>query len=83
MDLVIHSATKYLAGHNDILAGAILGSAQLVGKVRDYQKASGGIIDPHCCYLLLRGLKTFALRVAHQNKSGQFIAERLEKTSEN
>lgn len=79
MDLVIHSATKYLAGHNDILAGAILGSAQLVGKVRDYQKASGGIIDPHCCYLLLRGLKTFALRVAHQNKSGQFIAERLEK----
>lgn len=79
MDLVIHSATKYLAGHNDILAGAILGSSSLVGKVRDYQKASGGIIDPHCCYLLLRGLKTFALRVAHQNRSGQFIAERLEK----
>lgn len=79
VDLVIHSATKYLAGHNDILAGAILGESNVVGKVRDYQKASGGIIDPHCCYLLLRGLKTFALRVAHQNRSGQFIAERLEK----
>jgi len=77
-DLVIHSATKYLAGHNDILAGALLGNPTLVNKVRDYQKASGGIIDPHCCYLLLRGLKTFALRVDHQNRSGQLIAERLE-----
>lgn len=77
VDLVIHSATKYLAGHNDILAGVLLGRPQLVGKVRDFQKASGGIIDPHCCYLLLRGLKTFALRVDHQNRSGQKVAEWL------
>lgn len=78
IDLVIHSATKYLAGHNDILAGALLGSPSRVNKVRDYQKAAGGIIDPHCCYLLLRGLKTFALRVDHQNRSGQFMANSLE-----
>jgi len=78
VDLVIHSATKYLAGHNDILAGVTLGSSKLVSKVRDFQKAKGGIIDPHCCYLLLRGLKTFALRVDHQNRSGQKVAEWLE-----
>jgi len=81
VDLVMHSATKYLGGHNDILAGVILGSADLVGKVRDFQKATGGIIDPHCCYLLLRGLKTFALRVDHQNRSGQKVAEWLESRS--
>jgi cystathionine gamma-synthase len=78
VDLVIHSATKYLAGHNDILAGVTLGKSSLIGKVRDFQKAKGGIIDPHCCYLLLRGLKTFALRVDHQNRSGQQVAEWLE-----
>ena len=78
VDLVIHSATKYLAGHNDIMAGVLVGSNEKVGKVRDFQKATGGIIDPHCCYLLLRGLKTFALRVDHQNRSGQKVAEWLE-----
>jgi len=78
VDLVMHSATKYLGGHNDILAGVLLGGSALMGKVRDFQKATGGIIDPHCCYLLLRGLKTFALRVDHQNRSGQKVAEWLE-----
>jgi len=80
VDLVIHSATKYLGGHNDILAGVLLGAPELVGKVRDFQKAKGGIIDPHCCYLLLRGLKTFALRLDHQNRSGQKVAEWLEES---
>ena len=78
MDLVIHSATKYLAGHNDILAGAVLGRKELIEKIKDYQHATGSIIDPHCCYLLLRGLKTFALRMECVNKSAQKVAEFLE-----
>jgi cystathionine gamma-synthase len=78
VDLVIHSTTKYLAGHNDILGGAVLGSPRLVGKIRDYQRVTGSILDPLCCYLLLRGTKTFALRVEHQNRSAQEIAEFLE-----
>lgn len=78
MDLVIHSATKYLAGHNDILAGAVLGRSELIEKIKDYQHATGSIIDPHCCYLLLRGLKTFPLRIEHQNRSALQVAEFLE-----
>lgn len=79
IDLVIHSGTKYLAGHNDILAGVLLGRKELVGKVRELHKSMGGVIDPHCCYLLLRGLKTFPLRVKAQNESALIIAEYLEK----
>ncbi|HOE79778.1 MAG TPA: aminotransferase class I/II-fold pyridoxal phosphate-dependent enzyme [Smithellaceae bacterium] len=79
IDLVIHSGTKYLAGHNDILAGVLLGKKQLVGKVRELHKSMGGVIDPHCCYLLLRGLKTFPLRVRAQNENALIIAEYLEK----
>jgi len=78
-DLVIHSATKYLGGHNDLLAGAILGSASVVGPVRDLQGQLGGTIDPHCAYLLLRGLKTLAIRVERQNKNGLAIAKALQK----
>ena len=79
IDLVIHSATKYLAGHNDILAGVLLGKRELVGKVRELHKSMGGVIDPHCCYLLLRGLKTFPLRVKTQNDNALAIAEYLER----
>lgn len=78
VDLVIHSCTKYLAGHNDILAGAVLGRAELIESIRDLHKAFGGVIDPHCCYLLLRGLKTFALRVKAQNESAMKVARFLE-----
>ncbi|MEO0250028.1 MAG: PLP-dependent aspartate aminotransferase family protein [candidate division WOR-3 bacterium] len=78
MDLVIHSATKYFGGHNDILAGAVLGSKALMEGIKDYQHACGSIIDPHCCYLLLRGLKTFALRVDYQNRSAMEVAQWLE-----
>jgi len=78
VDLVIHSCTKYLAGHNDILAGAVLGRAELIDEIRDLHKALGGVIDPHCCYLLLRGLKTFALRIQRQNATAQKVAEFLE-----
>jgi len=78
MDLVIHSATKYLAGHNDVLAGAVLGSRELVDRVRDYQRMAGSVISPFCSYLLIRGLKTFPLRVEYQNRSAQKVAEFLE-----
>ncbi|HJO25239.1 MAG: aminotransferase class I/II-fold pyridoxal phosphate-dependent enzyme [Myxococcota bacterium] len=78
-DLVIHSATKYLGGHNDLLAGTLAGSAETVGRVRDAVGVLGGVIDAHSAWLLLRGLKTLALRVEHHNRSGLRIAEWLEK----
>jgi cystathionine gamma-synthase len=79
MDLVLHSATKYLGGHNDILAGAVLGKKEPIDKIRNLHKSMGGLIDPHCCYLLLRGLKTFPLRVKKQNDSALKIAEFLQQ----
>jgi cystathionine gamma-synthase len=78
MDLVLQSATKYLGGHNDILAGAVLGKTELIDTIRNLHKSMGGLIDPHCCYLLLRGLKTFPLRVKQQNESALKIAGFLE-----
>jgi cystathionine beta-lyase/cystathionine gamma-synthase len=78
IDLVMHSATKYLAGHNDILAGAVMGSADLISKIRNLHKALGGVIDANCAYLLIRGLKTFPLRVKKQNESTLEIAQYLE-----
>ncbi len=78
IDLVLQSCTKYLAGHNDILAGAVLGRSDLVEQIRALHKSMGGVIDPHCCYLLLRGLKTFPLRVERQNETALKIARFLE-----
>jgi cystathionine gamma-synthase len=78
IDLVLQSATKYLAGHNDILAGAVLGNTEIVDKIRNLHKSMGGIVDPHCCYLLLRGLKTFPLRVEKQNETALQVARYLE-----
>ncbi|MGH7929673.1 MAG: trans-sulfuration enzyme family protein [Candidatus Binatia bacterium] len=77
VDIVLHSATKYLAGHNDLLAGAVLGSAELVDGIRSLQAVTGAIIDPLAAYFLLRGLKTFALRIARQNANAQALAEFL------
>jgi cystathionine gamma-synthase len=77
VDIVMHSATKYLGGHNDLLAGAVLGSAELVDGIRSLQAVTGAIIDPLAAYLLVRGLKTFALRVARQNANAQALAEFL------
>jgi len=79
VDLVIHSATKYLGGHNDLLAGVVLGRKGLVSAIKDYQGMLGAVSGPQGCYLLGRGLKTFALRMERQNASGQAIAEFLEK----
>ncbi|MFC1485507.1 trans-sulfuration enzyme family protein [Candidatus Latescibacterota bacterium] len=77
-DIVIHSATKYLAGHNDILAGVVLGSEKLVQVIVEFQKIMGGVIDPHCAYLLIRGLKTFSVRMAYLNTAGEKVARWLE-----
>jgi len=77
IDLVIHSATKYLGGHNDLLAGAVAGSEDLVGGIRDLQGVTGGIPDPFAAFLLIRGMKTLELRVARQNENAQRLAEFL------
>ena len=78
IDLVVHSATKYLGGHNDVLGGVIAGKDGLVGIVRELRNVLGGVLDPHAAYLLLRGTKTLALRVAQQNATAQRLAETLE-----
>jgi cystathionine gamma-synthase len=77
-DLVIHSATKYLAGHNDVLAGAICGRQDLISQIRNMHNIMGGVMDPHGSYLLLRGMKTLDLRVQRQNQSAMELARRLE-----
>ena len=79
IDLVIHSATKYLSGHNDIMAGAVAGDAGLIHALRQSQGMLGGILDPHAAFLLERGLKTLALRVAQQNQNAQVVADYLEQ----
>ncbi len=77
-DLVLHSCTKYIAGHNDVLAGAVCGSAPLIAALREFRGIVGGLLDPHAAYLLLRGAKTLGLRVRRQNDSALRIAEFLE-----
>ena len=77
-DYVLHSATKFLAGHNDLLAGAIVGSAKAIEPVRKAVGVLGGVLDPHAAWLLLRGLKTLALRMERHNASALRIAEWLE-----
>lgn len=76
-DLVLHSATKYLNGHSDLTAGVVAGTAERVRRVRDLLNHLGGSLDPHACFLLERGLKTLALRVRQQNRTGQALAEAL------
>ncbi|MCL4871254.1 MAG: aminotransferase class I/II-fold pyridoxal phosphate-dependent enzyme [Anaerolineae bacterium] len=78
IDLVIHSATKYLSGHNDIMAGVAVGEAGLIHALRQSQGMLGGVLDPHAAALLERGLKTLALRVRQQNQTTQSIASYLE-----
>ena len=78
VDILIHSATKYLGGHNDLLAGVVIGNSTLMSAIRDFRDVTGGIIDPHCAYLLIRGLKTFALRMEQHNRNGMAIARHLE-----
>lgn len=76
-DLVLHSGTKYLAGHNDVLCGALAGRADLIAKVRSLHGVLGGVLDPHAAYLLLRGLKTLPLRMLAHNRNAASIADFL------
>jgi cystathionine gamma-synthase len=77
IDYVLHSATKYLGGHNDLLAGVIIGSQEKLESVRKLRGILGGINSPHNIYLLERGLKTFELRMQRHNANGQAVAEFL------
>jgi cystathionine beta-lyase/cystathionine gamma-synthase len=81
-DLSIHSGTKYLNGHSDIVAGACIGRAELIEKITRKLNHLGGSMDPHAAYLLHRGMKTLALRVRYQNESALKIAQFLEGRSE-
>ena len=78
-DLSVHSATKYLDGHSDIVAGAVIGGSELVEKITHRLNHLGGSLDPHAAFLLHRGVKTLAVRVKCQNESALRIARFLEK----
>lgn len=78
-NLVVHSCTKYLGGHNDLLAGAVCGSSSLCSALREFRGVLGSVLDPQSAFLLIRGLKTLALRVQQQNQSALRIAGWLEK----
>lgn len=79
-DLVLHSAAKYLAGHNDVMGGALVGNRALIQKIRNLHGVLGGVVDPHAAYLILRGVKTLALRVAQANATATTIARHLERS---
>ena len=78
-DLVVHSATKYLGGHNDLLAGTLTGPRELILPVRKALGVLGGIIDSHAAWLLLRGIKTLDIRMARHNENGLALAQYLER----
>jgi cystathionine beta-lyase/cystathionine gamma-synthase len=74
----VHSATKYLGGHNDVTAGLVCGDRNLVHAIKENMKTLGGVLDPHCAHLLLRGMKTLAVRVEKHNRNGMEVAGYLE-----
>lgn len=76
-DLSLHSCTKYLNGHSDIVAGAIIGRGELIVQITHKLNHFGGSLDPHACFLLHRGLKTLAVRMRQHNQSAQALAETL------
>lgn len=77
-DLVVHSATKYLGGHADALGGALCGSRELVERVFRYREVNGATLHPEAAYMLLRGMKTLALRVERQNETAMKVARFLD-----
>ena len=77
-DLSLHSCTKYLNGHSDIVAGCVIGKNDLITRITHRLNLLGGCLDPHACFLLLRGLKTLALRVEKQNENAHALASFLE-----
>ena len=78
VDYVVHSATKYLGGHNDLLAGVIIAEPDKLADIQNLRGIMGAVISPHNIYLLERGLKTFELRMQRHNANGQAVAEFLE-----
>lgn len=78
VDFVVHSATKYLSGHNDILAGVVSGRPDRIAAVRQFRGTLGGVINPQTAFMLERGLKTLGVRINQQNRSAQRLAEYLE-----
>ncbi len=77
IDLIMHSGTKYLAGHSDLICGAVAGRQELIERIWDTRTTLGNCMDPHASWVLLRGLKTLAVRVARQNENAQRVAEFL------
>lgn len=77
VDIIVHSATKFLAGHNDVLGGVLAAGAPLASLVRDVRHVFGAVLDPHAAYLIHRGMKTLAVRVRHQNESALAVAKAL------
>ena len=77
IDLILHSGTKYLGGHSDLIAGIVAGRQDLIDKIHQTRTTLGGVMDPHAAWLLLRGIKTLAVRVQRQNESALRIAEFL------
>ncbi len=82
VDLVIHSATKFLGGHADALGGVVCGDKELVGRIYHYREINGATLDPMAAYLLLRGMKTLHLRIRQQNESALRIARWLSEQPE-
>ncbi|MDO8666731.1 MAG: PLP-dependent aspartate aminotransferase family protein [Gemmatimonadales bacterium] len=78
-DVVIHSVTKYLNGHSDVIAGAVAGTEIFVEEVRSRMKVWGQALDPHCAWLIERGMKTLAVRLARHNETGMKVATWLEQ----
>ncbi len=81
-DLVCESATKYLSGHSDVMAGVVSGPAALVDRVRDFQVDTGGSLDPHAAFLAMRGLSTLALRMERHSTAAAALAGWLEEQPE-
>ena len=79
IDLVMHSGTKYLGGHADLICGVVAGRAELIDKIRSTRTTLGNVMDPHAAWLLIRGLKTLAVRVVRQNENALRVAEFLEQ----
>ena len=78
-DVVLHSATKYLNGHADVTAGAAVANKENTKKIKMMRRDLGGTLDPHAAWLILRRMKTMALRISQQNKNAQILAEYLVK----
>ncbi|NER03597.1 MAG: aminotransferase class I/II-fold pyridoxal phosphate-dependent enzyme [Okeania sp. SIO3C4] len=78
-DLTIHSCSKYIGGHGDVLAGSVAGPRELIEQIRSYRNIMGGIADPHTAFLLNRSLDTLEIRMRHFNEAGMKIAKYLQQ----